>query len=549
MKSLEIITMHSQYISSNIKLSLPNVKLLTSATLCVLTVCLVFRIIRSLWFKKGDGRRRPPGPKGLPLLGSLLDLRYDVLMKLKQFAQEYGSIYTINLGPTRLVVLNDKDSIKEAFVTNAADMSDRPQAMLDTLQQTRGIILRQPGHLHRQHRNFLSNGFRLIKLGVPEFSFHIHPHIDKFKDKLISSEGQSVQICPISHCLLFEIFTDLMLGEVPDSNSEEVKKLLDVLYKALSPNPMLVLAGKAIPKWLKSALSDWIDMSDSLSKVTLYLREHIQEHRKTYEGDPQNLIDAFLLKEQQELDKYNRLRKDDIGSSGGKSDQESPETSPRVTSVMVNDQEENEKNLAAILMDVFQAGCTSIVASLQWLLLDLALHQDVQEKMRKEIDGYVEERNHRPSLLIRSDNFHYTKAVMLESLRLHPPAPLGAPHCAARDTKLGGFHIDKGTIILSNLLSALQDSKQWKDAGDFRPERFLNEDGTLEKRDTLGFSTGPRLCPGKLLTNTVISSILTEIIQDFTFHLPPDHKFSLKGIPGIVYNPQPFSIIAKQRQR
>ncbi|XP_041474273.1 cytochrome P450 2A1-like isoform X2 [Lytechinus variegatus] len=482
MKSLEI-TMYFQYISSNIKSSLPNVNLLTSATLCVLTVCLVFRIIHSLWFQKGDGRRRPPGPKGLPLIGSLLDLRYDVLMKLKQFAQEYGSIYTINLGPTRLVVLNDKDSIKEAFVTKAADMSDRPQAMLDTLQQTR----------------------------------------------------------------------DLMLGEVPDSNSEEVKKLLDVLYKTLSPNPMLVLAGKVIPTWLKSALSDWIDMSDYLSKVTHYLKEHIQEHRKTYEGDPQNLIDAFLLKEQQELDKYNRLRKDDIGSSssnsGGKSDQEPPETSPRVTSVMVNDQEENEKNLAAILMDVFQAGCTSIVASLQWLLLDLAFNQDVQEKMRKEIDGYVEERNQRPSLLIRSDNFHYTKAVMLESLRLHPPAPLGAPHCAARDTKLGGFHIDKGTIILSNLLNALQDSKQWKDAGDFRPERFLNEDGTLETRDTLGFSTGPRLCPGKLLTNTVISSILTEIIQDFTFHLPPDHKHSLKGIPGIVYNPQPFSIIAKQRQR
>ena len=59
--------------------------------------------------------------------------------------------------------------------------------------------------------------------------------------------------------------------------------------------------------------------------------------------------------------------------------------------------------------------------------------------------------------------------------------------------------------------------------------------------------SGPRLCPGKLLSNTVISSILTDVIQDFTLHLPPDHNFSLKGNPGIIYNPQPFSIIAKQR--
>ena len=44
----------------------------------------------------------------------------------------------LKLGPTSLVVLNNKDVIKEAFVTNAACMSHRPQVMLDTLKQSQG---------------------------------------------------------------------------------------------------------------------------------------------------------------------------------------------------------------------------------------------------------------------------------------------------------------------------------------------------------------------------------------------------------------------------
>lgn len=109
--------------------------------------------------------------------------------------------------------------------------------------------------------------------------------------------------------------------------------------------------------------------------------------------------------------------------------------------------------------------------------------------------------NQRPSLLLRSDNFPYTKAVMLESLRLHPPAPLGAPHCASQDTKLAGYDIDKGTIILPNFLMALQDFNQWEDAGDFRPERFLNEDGSLATRETLGFSIGELIWRDTTLNN------------------------------------------------
>lgn len=65
------------------------------------------------------------------------------------------------------------------------------------------------------------------------------------------------------------------------------------------------------------------------------------------------------------------------------------------------------------------------------------------------------------------------------------------PHVAKRDTKLQGFDIPKDAIIIANLYSAHIDEKYWKDPEKFKPERFLNEDGSLRRRDAfIPFSAG-----------------------------------------------------------
>lgn len=65
------------------------------------------------------------------------------------------------------------------------------------------------------------------------------------------------------------------------------------------------------------------------------------------------------------------------------------------------------------------------------------------------------------------------------------------PHVAKKDTKLQGFDIPKDAIIIANLYSAHIDEKYWKDPEKFIPERFLNEDGSLRRRDAfIPFSAG-----------------------------------------------------------
>uniref|UniRef100_G3R2N3 Cytochrome P450 family 2 subfamily F member 1 n=1 Tax=Gorilla gorilla gorilla TaxID=9595 RepID=G3R2N3_GORGO len=73
-----------------------------------------------------DKGKLPPGPRPLPLLGNLLLLRsQDMLTSLTKLSKEYGSMYTVHLGPRRVVVLSGYQAVKEALVDQGEEFSGR----------------------------------------------------------------------------------------------------------------------------------------------------------------------------------------------------------------------------------------------------------------------------------------------------------------------------------------------------------------------------------------------------------------------------------------
>ncbi|XP_070306928.1 cytochrome P450 2F3 isoform X1 [Odocoileus virginianus] len=74
---------------------------------------------------KGKGRL-PPGPRALPFLGNLLQLRsQDMLTSFTKLSKEFGAVYTVYLGPRRVVVLSGYQAVKEALVDQAEEFSGR----------------------------------------------------------------------------------------------------------------------------------------------------------------------------------------------------------------------------------------------------------------------------------------------------------------------------------------------------------------------------------------------------------------------------------------
>lgn len=58
-------------------------------------------------------------------------------------------------------------------------------------------------------------------------------------------------------------------------------------------------------------------------------------------------------------------------------------------------------------------------------------------------------------------------------------------HTTARDLVFKGFTIPKHAILMPDMDSVLSDSQIWGDPQNFRPERFLDDEGNFKKREEM----------------------------------------------------------------
>lgn len=102
-------------------------------------------------------------------------------------------------------------------------------------------------------------------------------------------------------------------------------------------------------------------------------------------------------------------------------------------------------------------------------------NQSVCEKTQAELDAVIG-RNRLPNLRDRN-HLPYVEAVLSEIQRISNVAPLGIAHRTMKTSQFREYSIPKDTVVLVSLYSLNMDKDYWKDPNNFRPERFLNEQG------------------------------------------------------------------------
>ncbi|KAF5307366.1 hypothetical protein FQR65_LT07083 [Abscondita terminalis] len=188
-----------------------------------------------------------------------------------------------------------------------------------------------------------------------------------------------------------------------------------------------------------------------------------------------------------------------------------------------------EKQLLWTIVDYFFPAPNVIGPALNMLWMHLCMFPEVQVKVQEEIDRVVG-RARLPTLDDRK-NMSYTEAVVRESLRFDPVIPINTPRRCLEDTTLGGYF---NTILLISVWNANYDPKVWIDPNVFKPERFLDDEGNLLKKDNiLTFGGGKRLCAGETFARNMMFLMLSGLLQNFTFkpvHGVPNRKNKRWGI-------------------
>ncbi|XP_035753227.1 cytochrome P450 2H2 isoform X3 [Egretta garzetta] len=135
---------------------------MTTIFLLVCISCLLFATWRSISQKE----KQPPGPIALPIAGNILQLNpWNLPESLKKLSKKYGPVFTIYLGPQKVVVLYGYDIVKEALIDQADDFSGRGNLpLLKRLFQGTGIVTSN-GETWKQLRRFAVTTLRDFGMG------------------------------------------------------------------------------------------------------------------------------------------------------------------------------------------------------------------------------------------------------------------------------------------------------------------------------------------------------------------------------------------------
>ena len=106
--------------------------------------------------------------------------------------------------------------------------------------------------------------------------------------------------------------------------------------------------------------------------------------------------------------------------------------------------------------------------ALQWIMANLVNHPHIKAKLFKEIHGVVEEGKGE----VEEEELQkipYLKAMILKSLRRHPPRLFVLPYSVTQDITFEGYVIPKNASLNFMVSHMNWDPKIWEDPMQFKP--------------------------------------------------------------------------------
>ncbi|XP_059062048.1 cytochrome P450 6B1-like [Achroia grisella] len=196
-----------------------------------------------------------------------------------------------------------------------------------------------------------------------------------------------------------------------------------------------------------------------------------------------------------------------LRQEGGINDAKTPEPADIVITDML---------IAANAFILLLGGFETSSSTLAFMVMELAAHPDIQEKMRAEIREVME--RHGGTIGYEAlQELTYMDMVIQETLRLYPPFPFIQRECTKDyiipDTQVT---IEKGTTIFFPTLGLHRDEKYFKDGDSFVPERWASGDA-LPAGVYMPFGDGPRYCIGKRFGSMQMKCCMARILQHVQF--------------------------------
>nr|WGU11344.1 noroxomaritidine synthase 1 [Crinum x powellii] len=177
--------------------------------------------------------------------------------------------------------------------------------------------------------------------------------------------------------------------------------------------------------------------------------------------------------------------------------------------------------------------------TMTWLLYALTEHPKVEQKILDELRAIVDnspERKVEDGYTLFDSNMIqsavYLQAALCEALRIYPPVPFEIKEAHGADVLPSGHKVRAGEKILFSPYAMARMEGIWgKDCMEFKPERWIAENGALKHEPAykfFSFSTGPRICLGKELSFTQMKMVVATVVYNFQVRMMKGHVVEQK---------------------
>ncbi|CAK9317207.1 unnamed protein product [Citrullus colocynthis] len=197
------------------------------------------------------------------------------------------------------------------------------------------------------------------------------------------------------------------------------------------------------------------------------------------------------------------------------------------------------------------AGSDTIATVMIWTLSLLFNNPEKLEKTQLELEEQIGMQRQVEESDIK--NLTYFQAIMKETLRLYPAAPLSIPHESTEDRTIVGYHIPARTRLIVNLQKLQRDSIVWENPSEFQPERFLtshqkNFDVKGQSPQLIPFGSGRRICTGISFSLQIMHLTLANLLHGFKIDRPSKELLDMEESVGTTSTRKtPLKVVLTQR--
>lgn len=436
---------------------------------------------------ESESLREAPRLSGHPLLGHYGELRKDPLALFARAFAEHGDYVWVRFAHLSILLVADPEGVRDVLERHAEALPRGSQGSPEILREFLGNgVLTANGALWSRLRADLSP-FLQRKAVDGAFSIMSEEVARLVAGLSAKSAGGALDVARATRVAGFRTVSRALVGyEASDGEAEDFTDAVTV-FQEQAMDRLLSLAPlpSFIPTRQNRALREAFRVAHALTDRVL-AHGQARDAREDY-------LDVVLEASREHGTKRLSSR---IKAALGAKDEGKPDPfwarQMLMTALIVAS--ENPSN------------------TVSWALFMLAERPEWVARIREEAERVFEGGAPREGTIAQ---LKVARAVLTETLRLYPGG-WGVDRQAASDTSVGGHRVPKGSLVFVSPYLTHRSEAVWKRAGEFDPERFLDDRaGKMHKFAYFPFGGGEHRCLGPLYGYQLMQLMLVELLRAF----------------------------------